>query len=301
MSPEPAPERDDARDANGLSGIPHLKTDGSNWPVFKTRLAWALDARDLHGHLTGEDPRPVDPLADWRAGTAPPPSLAESADAQLLLAQGEVLPLPSKDKKIDEKHALDYRAWRKKEAKARDLLARLVPDSVLRRMKRNGDSVADMWIWICSEFEDKTPLVQSNMLERFQTTRCSEHGDVSKHLDTLGEMVEELSAIGVEVSDQDYCAQILKSVPSQYADFLSGMMNAGRLLGTFITPDQAIQYLKQEYERKRLPSRGAAKPKVSKDDRDAAYFAEDGCRRFPGRSRDSASDRPAGPKKELTC
>lgn len=287
MSPA-ANERDDSRD--GLSGVPHLKTDGSNWPVFKTRLAWALDAKDLLGHLTGEDPEPVDLLAAWAAGEAPPPSIAGNADAQTLLAEGEQLPLTAKDKKLHEKYLDDLKAWKKREAKARDLLARLVPDTVLRRMKRNGDSVAAMWSWICGEFEDKTPLVQSSTLERFQTLRCGESGNVAKHLDTLGEMVEELSAIGVDISDKDYAAQILRSIPTQYADYLSGMMNAAQLLGKEISPDQAVQFIKQEYERKKLPNK--SKSAKDKDERDAAYSANIGGR-FPRKGNAKSNQKPA--------
>ncbi|OCH83555.1 hypothetical protein OBBRIDRAFT_742973, partial [Obba rivulosa] len=251
-------EHDDARD--GIS-VPQLKPDGSNWPVFKTRLTWAVDAKGLLGHFTGEDPEPRDPLAGWAAGTAPPPSAAENPDAQADAADAAATattqaPLTAKDKRLHERYLELLSVWRRDEAKARYLLARSVPDTVLRRMKRNGDTVRDMWAWVRGEFEDKTPLVQSNVLERFHSMRCAENGNVSKFLDKLGEMVEELSTIGVDIPDKDYMAVILKSVPPAYADYLSGMINAARLFKQDVTPDEAVQFLKQDYERKNLPSSG---------------------------------------------
>ncbi|EMD35101.1 hypothetical protein CERSUDRAFT_97016 [Gelatoporia subvermispora B] len=206
MSPTAA-EHDNSRD--GISGVPQLKANGSNWPVFKMRMTWALDARDLLDHLMGRDTEPTDPLAKWAQGKGPLPfAIEEVKEGEEVAVPAHPPQLTQKDKKIHEQYLLRLKEWRK-------------------RMKCNGDTVAKMWDWIVGEFKDKTPLVQSNALKRFQTLCCPDNGNIAKHLDLLGKMIEELSAIGVNVSNKDYSAQILKSVPSQFADYLSGMMNAG--------------------------------------------------------------------------
>ena len=49
--------------------------------------------------------------------------------------------------------------------------------------------------------------------KRLQDTRCSENGNIHTHFDNLRTMREELTSLGNTLSDPDFSATILGSLP----------------------------------------------------------------------------------------
>src|ERR1700720_1832672 len=42
-----------------FSSVPKLETNGSNWIIFQIRLKWALEEKQVFGHLAGTTKKPA--------------------------------------------------------------------------------------------------------------------------------------------------------------------------------------------------------------------------------------------------
>jgi hypothetical protein len=51
-----------------LSSVPKLEINGSNWVIFQTRLKWALEDKQVFGHLDGTAIKPADTEDDEKKG-----------------------------------------------------------------------------------------------------------------------------------------------------------------------------------------------------------------------------------------
>ena len=56
---------------------------------------------------------------------------------------------------------------------------------------------------------------------RFQSLKCPEKGDLRAPLDKLQLMHEELAAVGVSLSDDEYTSTIIRSLPAHYANYIA--------------------------------------------------------------------------------
>ena len=214
--------------------VPKLEPDGHNWIIFKNRIEWALAARGVVSHLD--------------AKKAPKPA-------------------PPADPKQMDAYEAELAAWEKTEFTCRQQLARALPDSTLWKILHTT-SVADMWTTIVTEFESKTVLVQADLRARFQSLKCAKKGDLRAHLDKLRSMREELAAVGVSLSDDEYTSTIIHSLPAHYANYIAHLSASAHLLQKTLKPDDTMRYLTQEYDRL-----NAGKAESSKGEKGVAFTA----------------------------
>ena len=169
-------------------------------------------------------------------------------------------PTPDKVKAIDK--------WDKEERAAKSLLTQKLPDGTLMRVHRHA-TVKLRWDAIVTEFTEKGAYAQADLQQQFVDMKCPPKGDVREFLDGLCTKREELSQVGVSITDNDYRSTILASLPQSLASFVSATLSSARLFAATKTvePDTLIMLLKEEAEReKSVRTRKAGKEKEEKDE-----------------------------------
>ena len=81
-------------------------------------------------------------------------------------------------------------------------------------------------------------------------------------------MCEELAAVGVSLSDDEYTSTIIRSLPAHYANYIAHLSASAHLLEKTLKPDDTMRYLTQEYD-----CLNAGKAESSKGEKGVAFTA----------------------------
>ena len=220
MGPAPTPD---------VTTVPKLLSNGANWVTFKRRMVVDIEARaGLIRHLEGRAPYPK-----------PPAPLKAKPSQQEQDEYTEKL----------EKHEDAMDLWRLRDATVKRQIMHNIPDTVLIRIQ-SLTTAAEMWEALRKEFEGRTAFVQDDLRYKIQTTRCGEHDNVRQHTDKMRYMLEELAGMGATITDADYSAAIMRSLPASYANYLAPIVAAGQSIGVPLTPSQVMDYAVSEYDRR---------------------------------------------------
>jgi len=170
--------------------LPRLEPAGSNWAIFSMHFQEAMEANQKWQHFNGTSAHPV----------------------------------PVDDKNPTNVEAKAMAAWDQDETVARYLLSQRLPDSTAVRLK-NVTSVKDRWQKVSDEFSVKSQYAEADLLTAFMEMRCPDRGNVCKFLGQMRVKREELSAVGVTMSEKEYRSAIIKAIPEEVAKFVSGMLS----------------------------------------------------------------------------
>jgi hypothetical protein len=109
--------------------VPKLSADGSNWVIYRDRMVWAMDSRDLADHLTND----MMPTAYGAAGTI----------------GGVTAPA----------------RWAAGERTVKHAIAASVPDSVFNKIK-SSTRAKDAWDALKASFEGRSQMISVDLLSR---------------------------------------------------------------------------------------------------------------------------------------
>jgi hypothetical protein len=242
--------------------IPKLDVSGTNWVIFKDRFIWALDARGILDHIdgTGKEPaKPADPI--------PAPQVAEvqptTATTQSVLT-AEI----AEYAKLELEWKRDVKEWRQGEAIAKQQIAGSIPDSLFMKVRAKGTAY-EIWTELGNHFEKRSRMVSIDLRRRLQELRCAEKGNVVEHFATLRKMREDLASMGEALTENDFYAIIMGSLPSSFDSYLSALNATSSVLGTHLSAEDLMLSLTEEYERRAL------KFKSGKKDDNAAFYSND--------------------------
>src|SRR6202522_289469 len=129
-------------------------------------------------------------------------------------------------------------------------------------------------------------MVSVDLRRRLQDQRCPEKGDIIAHFAILRTMREDLAAMGQPLSENDFYAIILGSLPGSYDPYISAVNATSGVLGKTISADNLILTITEEYECRNLKS------KNGKKDENVALYSNDAKK---GRKEGSSS------KKNVKC
>lgn len=283
--------------------VPKLELGGSNWVLYKDRLLWAADAKGYRNHLDGTGKEPVAPQAtaaqtatDTAAETAAPGAAAGPAAAgggagataggtgggAAAPAGGtaEVGGTPTvaagaaargtPDPAAQAAHEAALAEWRKGEANVKQLIASTIPDSLFMKIRAKPDARA-IWMALAQEFERKSRMVSVDLRRRLQEQKYYDRDDARLHFAKLRTMREDLAAMGQSPSEDDFFAIIMGSMPASYEPYLSAISATSRVTGTVLSPDELMEALSDEYERRALKAKSAKRG----DGGDVAMSASD--------------------------
>ena len=171
------------------ASVPKLDVSGGNWAIFALRFQTVVQGKGLWGHFDGSVPCPVlTPSATATTATATT-TTATPATA----TQAATVSVTQED--VDN--------WNRHENIARSLLAQRLPDSTLVVVSSHV-SVKSMWDAIVRDYTYKSTFSQACLRREFTTARCPDKGNVRAFLNDLRAKKAELSAVGVNIGDNDY-------------------------------------------------------------------------------------------------
>lgn len=85
------------------------------------------------------------------------------------------------------------------------------------------EAASDIWKEVCQIYEGKTELVQIDLRQQMQETRCEENGDVHTHFSEMLQLHKSLTGMGASIDKKDFYAIILGSLPELYRPILSSI------------------------------------------------------------------------------
>ena len=223
--------------------VPKLLADGSNWITYKDRLRWALDARGLSDHLDDNTSEP-------QPSTVATESSTTTTDSE---RRGYVIRLEK---------------WRVAEATIKQCIASTVPDSIFNRVK-SKKTAKEVWDAVGEIFEGRSLMVAIDLQQKMQNLRCGENHNARTHFDTLCDMNERLSSMGVTLADHEFGSILIGSLPPIYDPTISSILASARLSKTTLDPTTVINLITDDYDR-----RIVTRKKGRKDDKDVAFSAE---------------------------
>ena len=234
--------------------IPKLEVSGTNWVIFKDRFTWALDARGILDHIDGSATEPAKPEAK---------ELGSDTTEEQKTAEAE------KQEKLEAEWKKDVKEWKQGEAIAKQQIASSIPDSLFMKVWAKGTAY-DIWTELEKHFEKRSRMVSIDLRRRLQELRCAEKGNIIDHFATLRTMREDLASMGESLTENDFYAIIMGSLPSSYDPYLSALNATSSILGTHLSAEDLMLSITEEYERRALKS------KSGKKDDNAAFSADAG-------------------------
>ena len=243
-----------------LMKVPKLEVTGSNWVIYKMRFSWSIDARGLLEHIDGSAWEPTKPPITKKAAED---GSGAKKDVTEKLTEAE-------EKKLEEwKEKL--RVWKQGEAVVKQQIAATIPDSLFMKIQGQGSAFL-IWAALTNDFQNKSRMVSVDLRRRLQLQRCAEKGDIRSHFAILRTMREDLSSMGQSPTDDDFYAIVIGSLPSGYDPFISALNAASSVLGTFLTPDDLMTTISDEYDRRNLG-------RTSKKEENVAFHAGESSRK----------------------
>jgi hypothetical protein len=119
--------------------------------------------------------------------------------------------------------------------------------------------LSTVWAEICKIHEDKSDLMQIDLRRRLTDMRCDESDDTCNHFSGLQKLREMLAGMGTSISDADFTAIIMGSLPESYQPILSSISAAACIAKVPLTPYNLISFVSEEYEHHQLAINRTAK------------------------------------------
>ena len=230
-----------------LRTIPKLQADGRNWITYRDRLTLCITAQGLLGYLDGTVTEPADPATRDESASHTPDEVSEN-----------------------EEHAKLDADWKQKQAIVLQYIASTIPDSLYLKIK-GKQTAKEAWDTLKAEFESRTRMFIIDLRRRLQDEKCDENGNLRTHFDTMRTMREELAALGHTISNTDFTAILLGSLPKSYDSYLSAVTATVSFLDKELESDALMHSVIDEYDR-RAVKKGPRKDKTN----DAAFYAGGG-------------------------
>ena len=234
----------DIKLGNDYLRVPRLPADGKGFVVWKEHLELSIRARGLYGHLDGTVAKPNDP-----------PTRPDNS----VLTQEEV--------SMSKNYAKKLATYIQEEAIVFQQIASTIPDSLYLKIKGKL-TVKEAWDALKADFEKWSRMITIELCRRLHEIRCAETGNICTHFDNIQTMREELASLGTALSEPDFSAVILGSLPKSYDQFISAVIATASVLKRDLDPEDLMQTIIDEYDRQSTRS-GIPKEKGL----DAAFFA----------------------------
>ena len=234
----------DSKQLNNFFRVPRLPNDGKGFVIWKERVKLSIRARGLFGHLDGSAMKLEDP-----------PMRAVGAT----LTEDKVTAIG--------KHAKDLNTYLQEQVIVFQQIASTIPDSLYLKIK-GKPTVQEAWNVMKADFEKRSQMITVELQKKLQDVRCAENGNIRTHFNNIRSMREELASLGAVLSEEDFSAIILGSLPKTYNQFLSAITATASILNRELKPEDLMQTVINEYDH-RSTRQGTHKKRST----DTAFFA----------------------------
>jgi hypothetical protein len=192
----------------------------------------------------------------------------EPEDKTKPLTEDEVKKAVEEQAKLDVEWKKEFKEWKQGEAIAKQQIASSIPDSLFMKIRAKGTAY-EIWTELGKHFERRSRMVSIDLRRRLQETKCPDKGNIIDHFATLRMMREDLASMGESLTENDFYAIIMGSLPSSYDPYLSALNATSSVLGTHLSAEDLMLSITEEYERRNLKS------KSGKKDDNAAFYSND--------------------------
>ena len=140
-----------------------------------------------------------------------------------------------------------YPQWKTDEAAAKQCIASTIPDSVFNRVK--GKRLAkDVWAAVVEIFEGKSYMLVVDLKKKMQNVKCGDNNNVRTHFDKIADMYEQLSSMGLTISNNDYASVLIGSLPAVYDPTISSIVTAASLVGKKPEPEVIVKLVTDDFD-----------------------------------------------------
>jgi hypothetical protein len=150
---------------------------------------------------------------------------------------------PAAEEKLYDKL---YQAWEEKDQQARAQILLTVSDPILPSV-RHSSTAKEAWAKIASVFEQKGLSAQVFLRRKLVNLRYNPAESMQTHLNTIRELVDQLTAINVTIKDEELAIITLCSLPVNYDSLIVSMESRP---SSEITFDYVSNRLLAEHHRK---------------------------------------------------
>jgi hypothetical protein len=173
------PGSDDTMQSEQKVTIPKLTTDGTNWVDYRNQLLWLLELQHIEMHITND-------------------SMLTS-----YTTQGKIGGLKPQER------------WMKEEMAIRQVISTSVPSAAFTQIK-GQKTVKVAWAALKKLYEEKMHGLSTDLMRRFQNTKCRENDSICTNFEQMANVREQLVAMGKVISDEDYTDILLTSLLTSY-------------------------------------------------------------------------------------
>ena len=107
-----------------------------------------------------------------------------------------------------------------------------------------------MWDALQREFEGWTAFVQNDLRHKILLAKCGENENMRERTDQMRYMFEELAGMGIMISDEEYLAMLMRSMPNTYVNFLAPIISSAHAGRNPLSPYALMDYAVSEYDQR---------------------------------------------------
>ena len=91
-------------------------------------------------------------------------------------------------------------------------------------------------------------MVSIDLHQRLQELRCANKANVIGYFATLRAMREDLASMGESLTENDFYAIIMGSLPTSYDSYISALNTTSSVVGKHLSSDDLMLSLTEKYE-----------------------------------------------------
>ena len=178
---------------------------------------------------------------------------------------------PTKDEqKLIDKYDKVEPKWTKENVQVKQIIAASLPDMLYLKIHMRK-SAHSQWESLTTEFEQCSGIVAIELCRKLQGLHCGDKADICVHFSKMELMHQELASFGQFVSDTDYAAILLSSLPSTYDSTVSSLCVSAKMNYHTITPQIVESSITDDYDTHHTKSRKSSNMTTNDD---VAYSAQ---------------------------
>lgn len=222
-----------------------LLTSATSYPRWKYDMQIILEVRGVLAVATGEDRKPIHPvmplniLVDY--------SQCKTQEERQLVKNAAQEEAENKHEAAVEKYEKDLTAWKKKDAKAREVIARSL-DERHHQMIRSATTAVEMISLFEDMYERRSSQNVFAATQKYTEAKWSEGMTAMAFVAEVKRLAANLTTLGCHVSEESMVAKILNSLPKSY-DNMRESWEINMLAGNNLDLNSLVQQLVRHEER----------------------------------------------------
>ena len=117
-----------------------------------------------------------------------------------------------------ERYTREINQYLQEQAIVFQQIASMIPDLLYLKIK-GRPTVKEAWDMLKADFERRSCMITIELQKQLGDTCCVENGNIRTHFDNIQTLREELASLGTILSELDFSAIVLGSLPNHMTNF----------------------------------------------------------------------------------